>query len=822
MHRVPGRMRGNDRDLPSEVPRHSNEKFHDIEFQGNKKASPSKKKSSLFLVPKMGTLCLILIAIIFFLFVYLLPGSTLDLADEAGRGSPLSDSHSLSKHSLESKHLLSLHHFKHGMRHHPIDLHAPHVSNEDIVIDTKHSVHHYTVCNGLSNQLLAHAGNIAFAITHGIPVMIPDAFILNGAQNAKSAKSGVLLDATPSNSKHTRLSEIFDVDELISTVKSFGIDATLVPYSDTVHGDLLCSWIDTLRMSQPGITRNVLKAFLPSKSMALLADVVKDHLNDDDAVCVHHRDGDDWKNHCSVWENIPDGVWRKNCMHQKGHNLSGDIINRLLDRGDRKLPSIFYVGDHLPPPDLALSGFDVMTRGNVLWEVSKSLKDFDHRGPKPILQPNPTSLRAQPKALTLDTLRGVLAQRDVPCPADFRDVCAAVDFLICSGLNNFVGNSVSTWSALQILQRNGAATWYNSRSIPLAMPFNDFPIPIVYTYTESSAATGKIMLMTSILSARLYLSSTEIHVLYHGFDDVEFKLWLQRHSVIVHQHEPAWIGLIEEMFRNGDVKKSHLFQHLGNYIGTWQRVDIPLYINAEFVLLVDCDTVVTASFSYADFTNEMTGSIAFSAEMDEHSEEPWNAGVALLNVPYLRETYDDFLAFIATHRDNHPYKIKMGNGKTTEAPSDQGAYLEFYATSKVFLSKKFNDKPYYEDTDSGSRETKILHFHGAKPHDYLGHWLGIECNPAVKFLCEKGNDLPKLCPSLRSFSVAILSDEVAGDSLLQTYCQQAFSKMPLLYAKECANFFKALDALEDRTATGMRCEDLLLRSIANGWANIEQ
>ena len=110
---------------------------------------------------------------------------------------------------------------------------------------------------------------------------------------------------------------------------------------------------------------------------------------------------------------------------------------------------------------------------------------------------------------------------------------------------------------------------------------------------------------------------------------------------------------------------------MGNYIGTWQRIDIPLFVNAEYVLLVDCDTIITAPFTFADFQGEMTKSISFSAEFNEKDTEPWNAGVALLNVPYLRETYQGFLEFIGGHKNNAPFKFKTKAGELVEAPSDQ-------------------------------------------------------------------------------------------------------------------------------------------------------
>ena len=61
---------------------------------------------------------------------------------------------------------------------------------------------------------------------------------------------------------------------------------------------------------------------------------------------------------------------------------------------------------------------------------------------------------------------------------------------------------------------------------------------------------------------------------------------------------------------------------------------------------------------------------------DVDVKEPCNAGAALMNLPYLRETYDDFFRFILNYKKNEPYIVKLKSGKRLAAPSDQGAYLK--------------------------------------------------------------------------------------------------------------------------------------------------
>ena len=67
-------------------------------------------------------------------------------------------------------------------------------------------------------------------------------------------------------------------------------------------------------------------------------------------------------------------------------------------------------------------------------------------------------------------------------------------------------------------------------------------------------------LYNSMKSARHHNPSSPIHIIYMGSKDITFLNWLRDFSVIVHPHAPAWLPLINTMFHNGDIKKSHLFE----------------------------------------------------------------------------------------------------------------------------------------------------------------------------------------------------------------------------------------------------------------------
>lgn len=64
---------------------------------------------------------------------------------------------------------------------------------------------------------------------------------------------------------------------------------------------------------------------------------------------------------------------------------------------------------------------------------------------------------------------------------------------------------------------------------------------------------------------------------------------------------------------------------------------IPLFIRDEYVLLLDADTVVHKKFDLLSFGSEIAPGIAIAQEC-EAFDPPMNLGVALFNVPKLRET----------------------------------------------------------------------------------------------------------------------------------------------------------------------------------------
>lgn len=418
-------------------------------------------------------------------------------------------------------------------------------------------------------------------------------------------------------------------------------------------------------------------------------------------------------------------------------------------------PWIFYAGDRAIPREVASLGLPVVSRELAFPSASEVVSAFTDRRFK--LVP--------------------------------RDLGAVLDYFLCFSMSVFIGNSVSSWSAAQIAQRSGVASWYNSQSIHLVDVWRTFYVPIVYTYTEGSSVSGKYLLQVSILSVKRVLPEAGIHVLYHGVGagDIEFRRWLLDHGVRIYEHHPQWTNEVERLRVAGDTQASHLYSSQGNYLGTWQRIDIPLHLSVEYCLLLDSDTVVTREFTMATFGKDLTSGMAQSSELNENDGMPSNAGVTLMNVPFLRASVRQFHEFIFRHQTPD---FSMG-------PSDQGAYLEYYGSSIRFLSTQFNMKPYYYNTINWN-ERYVVHFHGLKPNDFMEFWLAGTCEPLKCFLLFRFEGSPFQCTSMQDWAKAAFHE---GPQVVEKYCNHTLPK----YGKLCLDVFKYL--ARKTSPVGRSCKD---------------
>lgn len=577
----------------------------------------------------------------------------------------------------------------------------------------------------MGNQLLIHSAAIAQAIEEDAKtIQVPDFFITNGEQ---ASTANVL----PSAENSVPFGSIFDKTTLLKTIRRLKPNLKVEFVTKDVPQS--CPGLGLLPLVNSTTVLNVLESFKPApwlltRIQAMLDNVAPMGFNMDNGVCFHHRDGKDWHDHCKRWSALEevDGVMRRNCELPSNSSLLQELQTRVLSQGKgwEGKKWMFYCGDHQVPEAILQVDVEVLSRSQMLTKAGT------------------TAIRSKLQAV-----------------GDLRDVWALIDFEVCRNIKTFAGNSVSTFSALQIALRQPrmhfipsefekestpqASYWYNSYSIPLADLWPIYDIPIAYTYTEASSPSSKFLLQASISSVRKHMPHAQIHILYHGSNDVSFQQWLQNNHVFLHHHNPAWKDTIEKL-RLAQEKKaphaSHLSKTGGNYLGTWQRIDIPHFVHAEYCLFLDYDTVIERAFSLESFGNDLslTKSISMAPEdhpADNHKESRTfgNAGVMLMNIPYLRKTHSSFLKFIEYHAKQETPTFQ------NPCPADQGAYLEFYNSTFHQMSSCWNWKAYWKLDNKNKltcqpQDIKILHFHGLKPHDFVKNDLKGEIDTAIQFM----------------------------------------------------------------------------------------
>ena len=207
---------------------------------------------------------------------------------------------------------------------------------------------------------------------------------------------------------------------------------------------------------------DVLAALVPTSSRALMVDTMVRQLTHGmqsergagrmagifDA--LHLRYEKDWVEHCRMWETVSDGVPHDNC----GLLSASELLSKLSWMGlaEDGVPLYIVVDeDNLPDNDSVLrilrAAFNVVTRKDLLHHNSKDLTS----------------------KIT-------------------REEVALLEFFVCKRARTFVGNSVSSFSALLILERRaegGIGTWYNGGSIPLEAMIPFFRMPWVFSWDES-------------------------------------------------------------------------------------------------------------------------------------------------------------------------------------------------------------------------------------------------------------------------------------------------------------------------------------------------
>lgn len=385
---------------------------------------------------------------------------------------------------------------------------------------------------------------------------------------------------------------------------------------------------------------------------------------------LHLRYETDWVAHCAKWSSIPDGVVRDNC----GLLPAAALIAKLKAQG------------------LGLGGVPVYV---AVWQQS--------------LSPNSRHLlRLLRSEFTVITREELLPAVKMPgdCGAVdaggsgsgsgallCREEAALLDFFLCRRARTFVGNSVSTFSALLIMERralvpNSVSSWYNGGNVPLEGMVPFFRMPWVFTYNNVSASYDE-MLKVAVWSG-IHVGRVMPHCLFNGSPDAPIFRWLESVGVRMFVHKPEWaddfLRTRARVSREALVQSSHLFHTDAGIIGSFQRIDIPLLgLPYDHVLFSDADVLFMRRVNAAEFGYPLPKCLGMGWEAQDFL--PFNAGVILMNLQCLADSYSAFVEFIKAHAGGLNFGPHSG-------PVDQGAINEFYEGQISLLPKAWNAKPY--------------------------------------------------------------------------------------------------------------------------------
>ena len=294
-------------------------------------------------------------------------------------------------------------------------------------------------------------------------------------------------------------------------------------------------------------------------------------------------------------------------------------------------------------------------------------------------------------------------------PERHRELRAAIEYEVATRATIFVGNSVSTFSALQILGRNDPQSGYayNAGQIPLA---SMIPAPTIkrlkwvfaFVSTGFNSSVGRdirVAVASAIKNTRF-----DMVAIVYGHRNA-LTAWLTARGVHLIFHAPLWLkDVIKLMDRGKAAVFSPNYGSFERLIATYLRVDICLLLkDDEYALYTDTDVIFLRDIPLSRITLPEFLSTGPESEQTGGAE---NMGVMLMNLKSLRRTYKKLLqsAF-------HTPELYSSN---VYGPLDQGAFKHAYRGQIGKLHPEMNWKPYWPPSDS----IAILHFHGPKRHDY--------------------------------------------------------------------------------------------------------
>lgn len=432
---------------------------------------------------------------------------------------------------------------------------------------------------------------------------------------------------------------------------------------------------------------------------------------------VHLRAEQDWQEHCKVWLS-----WREkrdNCI-----NNTFSIGNVLLSEGiSPALPVYLATG---------LSAQEIL-----------NLQDL-------------------PSMHSFFNIYTVVTKGMLGLPADVgnkREYWAAVDYMFSQNAEWFVGNSISTFSALtmevrarqkmSVLPYNGGTMKLEEinciRSNALTMiPPMRAEIKWVFTLPRKIEQNDLVYNMTMVAVKSAAAKTGLIPVCVTAGDPSSTVLVkLVSMGVRVIYHRPEWLEIAERNLQQKNEKNVREAQ-LDALVAQWLRIDIPvLGFLDEFVLYTDIDVLFLNDIFWKDLLGKNHLSLRESllrnmfgkAFFDEYAPtggvgvpkilavaERWGStvpasknddgldcGVMLMNLRSLRESHERFRHFVLHKQWKQLLKVADMHG------TDPCVYAGFYQISS--LPRRLAWKP------QGTQMATLIHFEGINCHADIAPYM---------------------------------------------------------------------------------------------------
>lgn len=222
------------------------------------------------------------------------------------------------------------------------------------------------------------------------------------------------------------------------------------------------------------------------------------------------------------------------------------------------------------------------------------------------------------------------------------------------------------------------------------------------------------LLKASINSLKIN-TSLEPYCIYTGATDHPILTWLKNKGVPILNHSLSFIKNISAMqFEDfklpslyRELYQNHKHLHNNNLLITESvRIDLPVilqnhHINDEYVLYCDVDTLFLSEIDLSVYKPSLIGAVLRYKYL--------NNGVMLFNMPSYTKQYQAFKEFII--EKNFNFELFWGS---------QGAFNEYFIENIAPIPIEYNWHVFWGINSN----TKIAHFCGLKPNDYMQIYKG--------------------------------------------------------------------------------------------------